>query len=120
MESSVDANNIPVSVYTNLIEQVNKNLPTLHRFLELKKRMLGVDELHYYDLYVSMVNSVEMNFTVDEGQQVLLNVFKPLGEEYAATVKNHSTTDGLIIIQLQAKEAARIITAQRMKFILIF
>lgn len=87
LESSVDANNIPVSVYTNLIEQVNKNLPTLHRLLELKKRMIGVDELHYYDLYVSMVKSVEMNFTVDEGQKLLLDVFNPLGEEYTATVK---------------------------------
>ena len=87
LESSLDGNNIPVSVYKNLIDQVNKNLPTLHRFLKLKKEMLGVDELHYYDLYTSLVDNVKFDFTVDEGQKLLLDVFKPLGKEYVNTVK---------------------------------
>ena len=87
LESSLDGNNIPTTVYTNLIEQVNKNLPTLHRFLELKKRMIGVEELHYYDLYVPIVKSVDMTFTIDEGQKMLLDVFKPLGKDYVDVVK---------------------------------
>lgn len=87
LESSLNGNNVPVSVYTNLIKQVNDNLPTLHRFLELKKKMLGVEQLHYYDLYAPIVKSVDMKFTVDEGQKMLLEVFKPLGEEYVSTVK---------------------------------
>ena len=87
LEMSLDPYNIPVSVYTNLVDQINKNLPTLHRFLELKKKMLGVDTLHYYDLYTSIVKEVDMDFTVDEGQQILLDVFKPMGEEYVNTVK---------------------------------
>ncbi|MBL1214633.1 MAG: oligoendopeptidase F [Ignavibacteriae bacterium] len=88
LEASLNANNIPVSVYHNLIEQVNKNLPTLHRALELKRKMLEVDTLHYYDLYTPIVQKVNMNFTVDEAQELLLDVLKPLGDEYVSTVNN--------------------------------
>ncbi|MDZ7766362.1 MAG: M3 family metallopeptidase [Melioribacteraceae bacterium] len=69
LEMSLAGPNVPVSVYTTLIDQINKNLPTMHRFLELKKRMLGVDELHYYDLYTSIVKEVDMQFSVDEAQR---------------------------------------------------
>lgn len=87
LEASLDRNNIPVSVYENLITQINKNLPTLHRFLKLKARMLGVDTLHYYDLYTPIVKEVDMKFTVDEGQKLLLDVLKVLGDEYTATLR---------------------------------
>lgn len=87
LHAALNADNLPVSVYTTLIEQVNKNLPTLHRALDLKKRMLGVDELHYYDLYVPLVEKVDMSFTVDEGQKVLLDALKPLGEEYVSVLQ---------------------------------
>ena len=87
LESSLNGNKIPVSVYENLINQIHKNLPTLHRFLKLKSKMLGVDQLHYYDLYTPLVQSVDFKFTIDEGQNLLLDVFKPMGEEYVSTVK---------------------------------
>ena len=87
LEQSLDANKIPVSVYENLISEINKNLPTLHRFLKLKARMLGVDQLYYYDLYASMVKDVDFKFNIDEGQKLLMDVFKPLGDEYVSTVK---------------------------------
>lgn len=86
LEWSLDGSNIPTSVYETLVEQINKNLPTLHRFLELKKRMLGVDQLHYYDLYTSVVKDVDLTFSVDEGQEILLEVFEPMGEEYVNVV----------------------------------
>ena len=87
LESELNSDNLPVSVYTTLIESVNENLPTLHRFLDLKKRMLGVEELHYYDLYVPLVEKVDMSFTVEEGQNVLLEALKPLGTEYVTTLQ---------------------------------
>ncbi len=87
LEASLDANNIPVSVYENLINQINKNLPTLQRALLLKKKMLGVDTLHYYDLYTPIVQAVDMKFTVPEAQKLILDVFKPLGKEYIATLE---------------------------------
>ena len=55
LEASLDRPNIPVSVYTRLVDGVNKNLPTFHRYLKLRKRMMGVDQLHYYDLYAPLV-----------------------------------------------------------------
>lgn len=87
LEAALNADNLPVSVYTTLIEQINKNLPTLHRALELKKRMLNVDQLHYYDLYVPLVQKVDMTFTVEQGQKELLDALKPLGTEYIATLQ---------------------------------
>ncbi len=87
LEAALNADNLPVSVYTTLISEVNKNLPTLHRALELKKRMLDVDVLHYYDLYVPLVQKVDMSFTVEQGQQVLLEALKPLGSEYISTLQ---------------------------------
>lgn len=87
LEASLNVNNIPVSVYENLVVQINKNLPTLYRALDLKKRMLGVDTLHYYDLYTPLVKAVDMHFTIKQGQKILLDVFKPMGKEYVATVK---------------------------------
>ncbi len=87
LEASLDNFNVPTSVYENLIKQINKNLPTLHRFLKLKQKMLGVDTLHYYDLYTSLVDKVDMDFTVPEGQKVILNALQPLGDDYQSTVQ---------------------------------
>ncbi|GAB4287371.1 MAG: oligoendopeptidase F [Ignavibacteriaceae bacterium] len=85
---SLDGPNIPVSVYKNLTEQIHKSLPTLHRFLEIKKKLLGVEELHYYDLYTPLADKVDMHFTVEEGQQILLNALNPLGDEYISTLRS--------------------------------
>ena len=87
LESALNANNIPTSVYETLIKQINNSLPTLHRFLDLKKKMLGYDTLYYYDLYNSMVEEAEMNFTVEEGQDVILKALKPLGAEYNSVLQ---------------------------------
>jgi len=87
LEAALNSDNLPVSVYTTLIEQVNNNLPTLHRALDLKKRMLGLDELRYYDLYVPLVQKIDMSFTIEQGQKVLLDALKPLGTEYVSTLQ---------------------------------
>jgi oligoendopeptidase F len=87
LEQSLDVYKIPVDLYKNLVEQIHKNLPTLHRFLKLKARMLGVEQLHYYDLYAPIVKNIDFTFSIDEAQKLLLEVFKPMGEEYVSTVK---------------------------------
>ena len=87
LESALDRDNLPVSVYSTLIEQVNKNLPTLYRFLDLKKRMLGVKELHYYDLYVPLVQKVELNYSIDEGEKIIENALQLLGDNYVSTLR---------------------------------
>jgi oligoendopeptidase F len=86
LESSLDRNNIPTSVYHKLIENVNKNLNTFHRYLKLRKRMLGLDELHYYDMYPSMVKSVDLNYTYEEAMENIKEALDVLGDDYVATV----------------------------------
>jgi len=87
LEAALKTNNIPVEVYHSLVENVNKNLPTFHRYLKLKQRMLGVDTLRYSDIYAPTVNGVELKYTYDEAQELILKAFKPLGKEYVNVVK---------------------------------
>jgi oligoendopeptidase F len=81
---SLDAANIPTTVYTRLIDGVNRALPTFHRYLTLRKRMMGVSELHYYDLYAPLVASADLTYSAEEAQKHVMAALKPLGPEYAA------------------------------------
>jgi oligoendopeptidase F len=83
LERSLDAANIPTSVYMRLIDGVNRGLPTFHRYLNLRKRMMGVSELHYYDLYAPLVASVDLAYTAEEAEKHVMAALKPLGSEYA-------------------------------------
>jgi oligoendopeptidase F len=88
LDAALDPNNIPVSVYTNLIATVNKNLPALHRYLALRKRVLGLDELHLYDLYVPMVREVEYRAPFAQAQEQVAAALGPLGAEYIQTLQS--------------------------------
>jgi oligoendopeptidase F len=87
LESSLDANNIPVEVYHNLVKGVNANLETFHRYLKLRKRILGVDQLHYYDLYAPLLSNVDLKYTYEQGQEHVLAAITPLGKEYVDVTK---------------------------------
>src|SRR5215831_18545762 len=87
LETELDGPNIPVSVYMRLIDGVNKNLPTFHRYLKLRKRMMGLDDLHYYDLYAPLVASVKLEYTPEEAQKLVLGAVAPLGAEYQKTIQ---------------------------------
>ena len=67
-----------------LIDGVNRGLPTFHRYLNLRKKMMGVSELHYYDLYAPLVSSVDLNYTAEEAEKHVMAALKPLGPDYAA------------------------------------
>ncbi len=86
LEAAVKPNNIPVEVYKSLVENVNNNLETFHRYLALKKRMLGVDELMYSDIYAPTVKGVELKYSYEEAQELILKSLKPLGKEYVEVV----------------------------------
>jgi oligoendopeptidase F len=87
LEHALDAGNIPMRVYTGLIENVNAHLDTFHRYLNLRRRMLGVDELHYYDLYAPLVKDIDLSYTFDEACTQVLASLTPLGEEYGAVAR---------------------------------
>ena len=87
LEFALDSANIPVPVYTRLVDGVNKNLATFHRYLNLRKRMMGLNDLHYYDLYAPLVGSVNLSYTPEQAQKNVLEAVAPLGAEYQATIK---------------------------------
>jgi len=92
LEASLDNYNIPLSVYTRLIEGVHRHLPTFHRYLRLRKRMLGVtDDLHYYDLYAPLVASVDLRYTPEEAQQHVVTAMRPLGGDYVGVLNRAFT-----------------------------
>jgi oligoendopeptidase F len=84
LAAALDSPNIPLSVYTRLVDGVNRSLRSFHRYLTLRKRLLGVDELHYYDLYAPLVASVDLTYTPEEAQGHILMAMAPLGRGYTA------------------------------------
>jgi len=87
LEAALDENNIPTSVYYNLIKDINDNLGTLHRYLKIRKRMLGVDTLHYYDIYPPLVSKVKLTYSIEDAKKLVLESLKPLGSEYLNALK---------------------------------
>ncbi|MGF7145732.1 oligoendopeptidase F [Anaerotaenia torta] len=82
MEKALNAGNIPVEVYTNLIAAVHENMHLMHRYVALRKRLLGLEELHMYDLYAPLVADVKMEIPFEEAKQIVAKGLEPLGEEY--------------------------------------
>lgn len=87
LDSALFANEVSVEVYTNLIEAVHRNMPAMHKYTQLRRKLLHVDELHFYDLYAPMVSDVEMSFTYEEACEIILKALEPMGEDYLAIVK---------------------------------
>ncbi|WP_204519522.1 oligoendopeptidase F [Brevibacillus fulvus] len=87
LEASLTPNNIPTKVYDELISTVNKNLPLLHRYMDLKKKMLGVKELHMYDIYVPIVEADDRYIPFEEAKQIVADGLKPLGDEYVKVLQ---------------------------------
>jgi oligoendopeptidase F len=79
--------NIPPAVYKQLLADVHRSLPTLHRYLALRKRVLGLDKLRYQDLYVPLVANVDMHFAPDEARAIVLEALAPLGKDYVAALR---------------------------------
>ncbi len=82
LEASLDDDNIPVSVYENLINVVNKRLDLMHRYVDIRKKVLGVDELHMYDLYTPLVKESKEDIDFDRAKEMVLEGLSPLGKDY--------------------------------------
>ncbi|WP_075642572.1 oligoendopeptidase F [Exiguobacterium indicum] len=80
--AALHGNAIPESVYDGLVEAVHEHLPLLHRYVALRKRVLGLDELHVYDMYTPLVSEVEMKVSYEEAKQLMVEGLAPLGTEY--------------------------------------
>ena len=105
LEAMLDGPGIPTSVYSRLIDGVNKNLPSFHRYLSLRKRMMGLDTLHYYDLYAPLVGSVDLKYTPEEAQQHVLQAVAPLGPDYQATIRKAFTDRWIDLLPTEGKRS---------------
>ncbi|ATF16442.1 oligoendopeptidase F [Brevibacillus sp. HB1.2] len=88
LEASLTPNNVPTKVYDELIDTVNDNLPLLHRYISLKKKMLGVKELHMYDIYVPIVPSDDKYISFDEGKKIVVNGLQVMGDDYVKAMSD--------------------------------
>ena len=86
-EMSLSKNNIPLSVYDNLIESVHRHLNLMYRYLAIRKKLLSVDELHYYDVYAPLSKGSNKQYTYKQAQQMVLEAVSPLGQEYQKKVQ---------------------------------
>ena len=87
LEAALSANEVPTEVYTNLIKAVHDNMHYMYDYVALRKKLLGVDELHYYDLYTPIVSDFEMKVTFEEAKETVLKALAPMGEEYLAILR---------------------------------
>lgn len=84
---SMAGENIPAEVYDNLIATVRKHMPAMYRYVALRKKILGIDELHYYDVYAPLVGEVKVRYTYEQAQQMVLDAVAPLGKAYGGLVR---------------------------------
>jgi oligoendopeptidase F len=91
LERALDEPDVPVAVYHELVAGVNRHLPSFHRYLQLRQRMLGLDRLHYYDLYAPLVADVPLEYTVDEARRLIVEAVGVLGPDYVQALQTAFT-----------------------------
>ena len=103
--AALSGNHIPEDVYETLTLVVNQYLPLLHRYVELRKELLGLEELHMYDLYTPLLAEAPVKFTYEEAQAKALEALKPLGEEYLEVVKKAFDERWIDVVENQGKRS---------------
>ena len=104
-EASLDHTNVPTSVYLNLIEAVHRNLDKMHRYVRLRKKLLGVDELHFYDVYTALVDGVDRKIPFAEAKQTVYDSLAPLGEDYRKVLKEGFENRWIDVYQNEGKRS---------------
>lgn len=105
LAAALDNSAIPVSVYDNLIETVHSFLPVLHKYMDIRQKKLGVDELHMYDLYVPLFGDVDRKIPYEEAKQMVLDGLKPLGEDYQALLQKGFTEGWIDVYENEGKRS---------------
>lgn len=105
LAAALDAGNIPVSVYENLIQGVHSRLSVLHRYIALRKRALKVEELHMYDLYVPVVEKEDIKYTFDQAKDMVKEGLRPLGEEYGQILQKGFQEGWIDVYENQGKRS---------------
>jgi len=87
LEAALDGNEVPTTIYHNLIDTARRSFAPMYSYVSLRRRLLGVDELHMYDLYAPIVEGAHMKFTFEDAKEIVLKALAPLGEEYNAILR---------------------------------
>ncbi len=103
LEAAMSEDDVPVTVYTNLIDTVHRRLDLMHRYMALRKKMLGVDTLHMYDVYVPLVKDVEMKIPFEEAVEIVGKALGPLGGEYREVLRKGMTSRWIDVFETRAK-----------------
>lgn len=105
LERALFGDNVPVAVYEKLLETVHQNLPILHRYMELRKKVLGVEELHMYDIYTPLVSEVEASYSYEEAKDLVLKGLEALGGEYLEILKSAFEEGWVDVYENQGKSS---------------
>lgn len=105
LEMALEASRIPTSVYDNLIGAVREALPLLHRYAALRKKLLGVEELHMYDLYVPMTDAPQEKIPFEQAKEMVLEGLKPMGDEYLGLLKDGFENGWIDVYENQGKRS---------------
>ncbi|MBN2227142.1 MAG: oligoendopeptidase F [candidate division Zixibacteria bacterium] len=103
LDASLDANNIPTSVFHNLIKAVTDNLEPLHKYVSLRKKYLGYDTLFAYDMWFPLVEGVDKEYTFEEAKELVLQALKPLGKEYVKNLDMGMNSRWIDVYETQGK-----------------
>lgn len=105
LESSLYGDKIPVDVYNNLISAIHESLPLLHRYMDLRKKLLKVDELHMYDLFAPLVDEYKMDITYEEAKKIVLESVEPLGENYSKILQEGFNNGWIDVYENEGKRS---------------
>lgn len=105
LEMSLYGDNIKKEVYTNLIDTIHEHLPLMHRYMELRRKLLKVDELHMYDLFTPLVEEFDMNISYDEAKKTVTDSLKPLGEDYLKVLQGGFDNGWIDIYENEGKRS---------------
>ena len=104
-QAAVSANHIPEQVYDTLVSEVHEHLPLLHRYVALRKQLLGVEELHTYDLYTPLLGEPSIKFTYEEAQAKALDALSVMGEDYLSHVKEAFNSRWIDVVENAGKRS---------------
>ena len=104
-EAALNRNNIPVSVYDNLIDNTNNNLKPLHRWAKLKKKLLKIDGLHPYDTYVTLFPIKEKKYSYEDAREIVINALRPMGNEYIGSLQTAFNNRWIDVYETRSKRS---------------
>ena len=104
IEAALDSDNVPATVYNNLITTVEQHLPILHRYVALKHQALKLPEIHMYDLYTPLVSEAKFDIAYDDGVKLVIDALAPLGEEYLTNLKTGLSAGWLDVYENKGKQ----------------